>query len=98
MCLKHPKMGKIIVLEWLCGFGEKCAYRHEIRSSLIDLEHQRVNEDVKILKAEVNMLKKALESLTYIREECEDLKLSITEIKEEIEFLDASNREVVTKL
>ena len=74
-------MCKRIVLEGLCGFGEKCAYRHEIRNNFIDLEHESVNEDVKILKAEVNMLKKALESLTYIREECEELKRSIKDIK-----------------
>ena len=39
--------------------------RHEIRSNLIDLEHESVNEDVKILKAKVNMLRKALESLSH---------------------------------
>ena len=90
MCLRHPKMCKRIVLEGLCGFGENCAYRHEIRNNLIDLEHGSVNEYVEILKAEVNMQKEALESLTCIREECEELKRSIKDIKEEIDFLDAS--------
>ena len=67
MCLKAPQMCKRMVLEGLCGFGEKCAYSHQMRSSSLSRENQNVHEEVRILKAEVETLKEAIKSLIYIR-------------------------------
>ena len=91
-------MCKRIVLEGLCGYGEKCAYSHKIRSNLLSLENENVHEDVEILKAEVTSLKKATKSLTSIREEGEELNRYVKDIKEEIQFLDASNRKLVPRI
>jgi uncharacterized C2H2 Zn-finger protein len=96
--LRHPKMCKRITLEGLCRFGEKCAYSHQRISNFPSLEHENVHEDVKVLKAEVNSLKKALKSLIDIREESEELKRAVIDIKEDIKFLDSSNREVVKRI
>lgn len=96
--LRHPKMCKRIILEGLCGFAEKCAYSHKRRSNLSSLENANIHEEVKILKAEVDALKKVLKSLIAIREESEDLKKAVEDIKDEIKFLDSSNREVVSKI
>ena len=95
---RHPKMCKRIALEGLCRFGEKCAYSHKRISNFTSLEHENVHEDVKVLKVEVNALKKALKSLIDIREEKEELKKAVIDIKEEINFLDSSNREVVKRI
>ena len=91
-------MCRTIALEGLCRFGEKCAYGHKRISNLTSLEHENVHEDVKVLKVEVNALKKALKSLIDIREEKEELKKAVIDIKEEINFLDSSNREVVKRI
>ena len=72
--LRHPKMCKRIILEGLCQFGEKCAYRHYRRPNLQGEGNANVLEKVNSLKAEVDTLKNTLKMLISIREESEHMQ------------------------
>ena len=96
--LRHPKMCRRIVLEGLCGFGEKCAYNHKTRLNLHGVDNDDIHEDVKKLREEVKQLKITLEVITSIQREGEILKDSIKELEEDIKLLKTSNKALVKRI
>jgi hypothetical protein len=93
--LRHPKMCRRIVLEGLCGFGEKCSYNHKTR---LNIHGDDIHEDVKKLREEVKQLKITLEEITSIQSEGEILKDSIKELEEDIKLLKTSNKALVNRI
>ena len=89
--LRHPKMCKRIVTEGLCQFGNKCAYNHRRTSTSQCIYTDAVHHDVQKLKDEVDSLKIFIRSLLHIREEADELKKSVEDIKKELNLLAATN-------
>ena len=83
---RHPKTCKRFVFERFCKFGDECAYLHLTRDNSKEV-YTEVIEDVKNLKAEVDLLKKTVKSLSYIKEEAKEVKKEIKRVKEEISQL-----------
>ena len=96
--VRHPKMCKRIIFEGHCVFGEMCAYNHTRRSNSQNNEKDTLLEDVKNLRYEVDNLKNVMKNIIDIRVESEKVKISINDIKEEIQLLTASNLEIVNRL
>ena len=55
--LRHPKMCKRMVLEGICGFGEKCAYNHKRKIDIQSGDNIEMFEELNNLKAEVKKSK-----------------------------------------
>ena len=82
--LRHPKLCKRIVMEEHCKFQERCAYNHKRRHNIQFEEKHELHEDVKNLKAELDILKTTFKSILSVRAEVEFLNNSLKYIKEEI--------------
>ena len=96
--LRHPKMCKKMVLEGHCRLGVRCAYRHKPRLISHHEDTKTLHEDMKTMKAEIDVLKNTVKSLLTIKEEGEIIKKDIRNIKEEIKFLVAFNKETAEKI
>ena len=92
--LRHPKMCRRMVLEGLCQFKDKCAYKHKktMNSQSVDND---VHEDVKKLKDEVITLKSTIISIVKTREKGDILENTVKGLREEIEIIKASNKQIV---
>ena len=89
--MRHPKMCKIMVMEGLCHYADKCAYKHQIYLNSGGLPNITVQDDVNTLKIEVDNLKSTIKLLIKSRDEEKILKRSIKDLKDEVKQLSASN-------
>ena len=80
-----------------CKFGDECAYLHLTRDNSKEV-YTEVIEDVKNLKAEVELLKKTVKSQAYIKEEAKIVMKEIKRVKEEISQLKAENLKTEKKI
>ena len=87
--MRHPQMCRRYVMEGVCHFAEKCAYKHKTSSNS---HGDTVQDDVHKLKREVDNLKSAVKVLMKNREEEDILKKSIKDITDEVKLLSASNK------
>ena len=55
--MRHPKICIRIVMEGLCHFGAKCAYKHKRMSNSQDDYKDTVSEDLQKLREEDDDLK-----------------------------------------
>lgn len=94
---RHPKTCKRLVLERFCKFGDECAYLHLTRDNSKEV-YTEVIEEVKNLKAEVDLLKKTVKSLSHIKEEAKGVKEEIKMVKEKISQLKAENLKMAKKI
>ena len=70
-----------VVIERLCHFREKCAYKHKQISPFHYGSKEIVHEDPKTLKEELNYLKETIKILMENRGEKELFKKSMEKIK-----------------
>ena len=84
-------MKKKIVLEGLCQFGNKCAHKHKRSSTSQCVYTDAVHHDVHKFKDEVDNLKNFIQSFLHMREEADELKKSIEDLKKELNLLAATN-------
>ena len=87
-------MCKIIVMEGLCHFREKCAYNHQRKDNWQSDYNNDLHDDEKKLQEEVDSLKSTIQSLIKTRKECDQLKKSVEDIKEEVKLLTKSNDDI----
>ena len=73
---RHPKACKRFVFEKFCRFNDDSAYLHLTRDDSKEA-HNEVIEDINNLKAEVDLLKRTVQSLSYIKEEAKVVKLNL---------------------
>ena len=91
-CIKrHPKNCKYFLLHLFCKFGMDCVFIHHRTGRSTEMDS--FTEDVKTLKAEVNILKTAIKTFMSIKEEANISKDSIDVLKREIETLMESNQD-----
>ena len=79
------------MLEGLCQFGNKCAFKHKRASTSQCVYTDAVHHDVQKLKDEVDNLKNFIQSLLHMREEADELKKSVEDLKKEFNLLAATN-------
>ena len=72
--------------------------KHEKGVSLTKKLNDSTTEDVKNLKAEVDVMKNTIKSIISIRQEGKSLKKSIGEIKEDIKYLRALNEDTIKRI
>ena len=96
--LRNPKMCKIIVMEGICHFREKCSYNHKRKDNWKSDYNNDLHDNVKKLKEEVGSLKNTIQSLIKTREECDQLKNHVEDITEEIKLLTKSYNEIKTMI
>ena len=90
--MRHQKMCIRNVMEGLCHFGAKCAYKRKRMSNSQDDSKDTVSEDLQKLRVEVDDLKNTINILVSNRDQEESLKKSMEKIKAGIKILVASNR------
>ena len=87
-------MCKRMVIEGICGFGEKCAYDHKRKIDTQSGDNIEMFQVLTNLKAEVENLKYTLKLLMLTRDEVDRVKKSVDEIKEEILLMNGRNKEL----
>ena len=85
-------------MEGACGLGKKCAYNHKVRHKEDNVEMKALNEDVKNLKAKMDVLKNTIKSLVSIKQEGKKLQKDLHNMKEEIKILKIGYKETEEKL
>jgi hypothetical protein len=85
------------VLERFCKFGNECAYLHNSGWNTKEA-YEKLVEDMKNIKAEVDLLKRTVKSQNYIREEAKAFQKSINTIKNEIHQIKAEIKETTNKI
>ena len=96
-CIKrHPKVCRYFAQYRFCKFGGDCVFVHE--KNVTTEEFELTMEDVKNLKAEVDVLKNTIKSLTSIKQEGKVLKKLIDVIKEETQHLQKENEEIAKRI
>ena len=93
--LRHPKMCKRMALEGYCRLESKCAYKHGPR---INQHNDEPSEDIKNIKAELDVLKQTVKTLMSIKEEGKVLQKEILDIKEAIKLVIADNKSIADKI
>ena len=93
----HPKVCKIFALEIFCKYGERCAYEHFVKDQSKRVVDELV-EDMKNIKAEMDMLKNKVKSLNQIKQEGKVIKKSIHELKADIQKIKAENLQMSQKI
>ena len=78
-----------------CRLGVKCAYKHNL---IKDSNHEDTNEDIRNIKAELDVLKNTIKFLISIKEEGRILQKDVVLLKEEIKFLIAANKDITDKI
>ena len=72
--LRHPKMCKRMAMEGYCRLESKCAYKHGPR---INQHNHETSEDIKNIKAELDVLKQTVKTFMSIKEEGKVLQKEI---------------------
>ena len=67
----------------ICKYGEHCAYEHIVKDQSKG-EVDELVEDIKNIKAELDILKNTVKSLSQIKEEGKVIKKSIHDLKADI--------------
>lgn len=94
---RHQRVCKRFVLERFCKFGNECAYLHD--NTLNTKEgYEEMVEELKNIKAEVDLLKRTVKSQNYIKEEAKVFQKSINIIKNEILQIKTEMKETAKKL
>ena len=78
-----------------CRLGVKCAYKHQLKENP---QHEDTNENIKNIKAELDVLKNTVKALMSIKEEGKLLHQDVKYLKEEIMFLIAANNHTKEKI
>ena len=86
----------MIVLDGFCKFEEIFAYNHQIVNSQCGNKHD-MHDDVLKIKIEVEILKNTIKSLVSVRKETDILEQYVNNMKEDIKYLKASNKELIKK-
>ena len=79
-----------MVLYGYCRLGVKCEYKNQLSE---DSNHKDTTDDIKNIKAELDVLKNTVKALMSIKEESKSLQRDVKYLKEEIVFLIAANKE-----
>ena len=93
--LRHPKMCKRMAMEGYCRLEAKCAYKHGPRVLQPNDDNK---EDIKSIKAELDVLKQTVKTLMTIKEEGHVLQKEIKVIKEEIRLVVVQNKVIADKI
>ena len=72
-----------------CRLGVECAYKHQLKE---DCNHKDISEDIKNLKAQLDVLKNTARAPISIKEEGKLLQRDVKYLKERILFLIADYR------
>ena len=94
---RHPKVCKRFALEIFCKYGEHCAYEHIVKDQSKG-EVDELVEDMKNIKAELDILKNTVKSLSQIKEEGKVIKKSIHDLKADIKNIKAENLQMSRKI
>ena len=97
---RHPKICRRFSIENFCKFGEQCSYVH------LSKDHKTVSKEVfddivenmKNIRAEVDLLKKTVKSLCEIKNEGKWIMKSIDVLKDEIDKIKAENIKITNKV
>ena len=96
---RHPKLCKHFSQRLVCRYGKDCGYKHQETDGNIKPEQfNALNEDIKNLKAEVDVLKNTIKTLSSIKQEGNLIKKSVEKLKEEIKKIKAENCNIIKKL
>ena len=97
---RHPKICRRFALENFCKFGKECSYVHNTKehSKICKDVHDDILEDMKNLKAEVDLIKKTVQSLSEIKKEGKIIKKSIEALKKDINDIKAENIKISKKV
>ena len=94
---RHPKTCRRFSLENFCQFGERCSYVHVARDHN-KVAFNKIVEDMNNIKAELDLLKNTVKSLSEIKKEGKVIKKSIEGLKAEIVKIKAENLQIVMKV
>ena len=93
--LRHPKICKRMINYGYCRYGVKCAYKHNhIKNSY----GEDAIEDIKNIKAELDVLKNTVKALMSIKEEGKSLQKDVKCLKEDIKLLIAVNKDTADRI
>ena len=97
---RHPKICRKYSLEFFCKFGKDCSYVHITRehSKVFKDLYDEIVEDIKNIKAEVDLLKNTVKSLNEIKKEGKLKKKSIEAPKKDIDKIQAENIQISKKV
>ena len=73
-----------MIIDGYCRYGVKCAYKHHLRN---ESHRENTNEDIKKIKAKLDVLKNTVKTLVSIKEECQKVEMDVKHVKEEISTL-----------
>ena len=96
---RHPKICRKFSIHNFCKFDEQCSYVHlsrdhtTVSKEVID----DIVENIKNIKAEVDLLKKTVKSLSEIKKERKRIKKSIEVSKEGIDKIKSENIKITNK-
>ena len=91
---RHQRVCKRFVLERFCKFGDGCAYLLDAGPNTKEAYNKLV-EDLKNIKAEVDLLKRTVKSQNFIKEEAKAFQKLINTIKNEINQITSEMKETV---
>ena len=93
---RHPKNCRTYSNDGFCKFKKDCAYSHTERLKREDLEV--ITEEMKNIKAELDVVKKSVQTLSDIKQEGKALKKYVDTLKEEIYQIKLENVDILQKI
>ena len=93
---RHPKTCQRLSKQKFCKFGLDCAYLHrQVEQEAIERHEESVEENIKIMKAEISVLKKTRNEMVTRDSKRSELIESVQILQEEIKDLKIANAEIV---
>ena len=93
---RHPKVCRYFAEYNFCKFDNDCAFSHVKTVKIKEIE--LALEDLKNMKAEIDVLKNSFKSLSAIKQEGKVLKRVIDNLKEETKHLREQNTEITNRI
>ena len=93
---RHPRLCKYFGENLRCKFGKECSYIH--RENVKKKEMNEVNDELKNIKAEIDVLKNTVNSLTDIRNEGKVIKNMIRNLTDDIENIKVENDKIYQRI
>ena len=93
---RHPRLCKYFGENLRCKFGKECSYMH--RKNVNKKEINELNDELKNIKAEIDVLKNTLTFLTDIRKEGKVMKNMIRNLTDDIENIKGENDKIYQKI
>ena len=96
---RHPKLCRYFAERNYSKFGHECSFKHHDNDNSVNVKQfQSLDENIKNIKAEMDVLKNTLKTLSNIKQEERILKNSVENQKDEIKRKRAENVDIKKKI